>query len=766
MKRGSSTKVLILSAILIISISLVSASLIGDILKNVFGITGKTITSGEEGCYDSDGYGGFSVDGYVKQDGIIYPDKCSLATATDYYCDTGVGDGDTAPGEKETPLFILPFGKDSITGAATGLQSSITKDCAAEGKECIGAGVCGCDTTKTYACSNPAGTCTGSFACVNGNLASQCTYSPAPTTETCDGKDNDCDGTIDGTKADTWCVNLKGTGYICQNSQCFKTLQSSCTDTDGDRYSVQTDPNSCGNSCSGQSCLGGSDCNDNNAAIKPGATESCTDGVDNDCDGLTDSADTADCACTPKTQAVACADKYGAGYACGTASDGCDRVLNCGTCNTGSQCTLATGRCAASPICEDSDGDGYGRVASSLCTYSSADCDDNDDARKPGNDETCDAAGKDNDCNSLTLDSNIASSSKCQPTSSSGGGTCLTKVLACTSGAMQTCESLGFKTASATEIPNDDIDNNCDGTIDEGSECTTGEEKSCGNTCAPGTQRCVANAWGTCDLISNPDLPSSCEEPPEEGDCDTVGDIDLCGTNVGECMVGSISCLSDNTWGECTAVGPATELCDDGRDNDCDGASDLDDLDCGGARGNIGAGGDSSSDDGSSAVDTSSVTTSGSQEAGKTATTKELAEKEFSSLNFFQKLFRVIQSIFNVGRSIVGLSIDTPEEIRCSDSDGGKDYFQKGTGNGLNLQDNQVWFVDFCYKDTTSNQVEKCGGDNCYLTEYICDGSYMQTETQVACKFGCANGACIPDASLGEDCRYFDRDRWEWVNRC
>jgi len=52
-----------------------------------------------------------------------------------------------------------------------------------------------------------------------------------------------------------------------------------CTDADKDGFFAE------GGRC------GPRDCNDRNASINPGAAEICTDGVDNDCDGATDSAD-------------------------------------------------------------------------------------------------------------------------------------------------------------------------------------------------------------------------------------------------------------------------------------------------------------------------------------------------------------------------------------------------------------------------------------------------------------------------------------------
>ncbi len=125
-----------------------------------------------------------------------------------------------------------------------------------------------------------------------------------------------------------------------------------CNDVDADGY---------GNPLSFLCPSMGLDCDDTNANVNPGETEgpvgdaTCSDGLDNDCNGLTDAED-------PNCQGA---------------------------------------------VCTDNDEDGYGDPASAACTSPELDCDDTNANVNPGEtegpvgDATC-SDGLDNDCNGLT----------------------------------------------------------------------------------------------------------------------------------------------------------------------------------------------------------------------------------------------------------------------------------------------------------------------------------------------------------------------------
>jgi hypothetical protein len=82
-------------------------------------------------------------------------------------------------------------------------------------------------------------------------------------TEVCNGVDDNCDGQVDEFVTPVWYADADGDGYGDPNIYVY-----ACTQPTG--YVAS-----------------GGDCNDNNPAIHSGATEVCN-GVDDDCDGLTD----------------------------------------------------------------------------------------------------------------------------------------------------------------------------------------------------------------------------------------------------------------------------------------------------------------------------------------------------------------------------------------------------------------------------------------------------------------------------------------------
>ncbi len=144
----------------------------------------------------------------------------------------------------------------------------------------------------------------------------------------------------------------------------------------------------------------------------------------------------------------------------------------------------------------------------------------------------------------------------------------------------------------AAELCGTDVDEDCDGEVDEGfeqegSSCTVGEgicQRSGTWVCEAGSDalRCEAPGMVTPEVEVCNGLDDDCDGEVDEAlDCTCrAGETQPCYTGseetrgVGRCADGVQTCLPTGQWGDCEgAVLPGTETCN-GADDDCNGLTD------------------------------------------------------------------------------------------------------------------------------------------------------------------------------------------------
>jgi hypothetical protein len=400
------------------------------------------------------------------------------------------------------------------------------------------------------------------------------------TAEACDGKDNDCDGIFD--------EDLTG---CCAAGQAVDTLgicrPKASIDGDGDGFCLSgRDRNGNRNCIDAGEQTPPYDCNDANPSISPVATESCIDGIDNDCDNATDIADDA---------CVGYVDSDGDGFC----PEGRDMsVPRDGDCRDSGELSVST----SGRDCDDTKQSVFPGAMESCLNAVDDDC----DGRLDGHDEDCrnyfdaDSDGycpqgidrnADHDCD----DSN----------EQTGTGDC--------------DDTLASVHPNKPEDCGDGRDNDCDGATDlKDSDCNRDRDKDGDGYCPLGVDN---NHDGDC-LDSGEDVSSidcddteaaihpgvhessitSCRDD-KDNDCD--GTIDAEDSDCvawldhdkdtycpnGRDVTGDGDCLDideDRAVHDCSDdnadIHPGIEEdCGDGLDNDCNGFIDDADALCGGA---------------------------------------------------------------------------------------------------------------------------------------------------------------------------------------
>jgi hypothetical protein len=321
-------------------------------------------------------------------------------------------------------------------------------------------------------CLAPADDCNDADPAVHGGA-----------TESCDGKDNDCDAAIDD--------GVQTAYYL---------------DDDGDGYGSSAAVRACA-APSARHVTRAGDCDDGDAAIHPGAGEDCN-GRDDDCNG------SADDALTPPACALTRGVCAGTRQRCGGAMG----WTPCAPADYGQMYEASEASCDRLDNDCDGTADGLSRACASErqgeCAVGQETCATGTWLGCPAPAaETCN--GKDDDCNGRTDDALTP------PVCPLNQGVCRNVHLgrACNGAAgWQACDATLYGGAyEATETRCDSQDNDCDGAVDEAitRACSIAHL----GPCAAGSETCGQGAWTGCPAPAAEQCGNAIDD-----DCDGTAD--------------------------------------------------------------------------------------------------------------------------------------------------------------------------------------------------------------------------------------------------